>query len=251
VPAEVAALENAGAPAQDQMLYTFSLASTNAQINADLAELKAALPAGSIISSASLSNTQHFATAGSSQQPPYVEAYAVITLLLAVLISGIVVAAAVLASYSRIGVLKSIGFTPAQVVASYLIQLAVPALAGVAVGTVIGSDWAAQLIKGWDANAGVPLWIKLTVPVAVCALVALAGLFPALRAARLTAVRRSRPGKAPTPPTARVSPAWWAGCRCRGPWLSESHPRSPGLARHWPPEPSSHPDLPQRCSRSG
>ena len=61
-------------------------------------------------------------------------------LLLALLITAIVVAAAVLASYRRIGVLKSIGFTPAQVVASYLAQLAVPAVAGAAVGTVVGEQ---------------------------------------------------------------------------------------------------------------
>jgi hypothetical protein len=102
-PAEITALERAGAPAQEQMLYTFTRASTNSKINADLAELKAALPAGAIISSTSLPNTQHFATAGSSQKPPYVETYAVIVLLLAVLITAIVVAAAVIASYPGLG----------------------------------------------------------------------------------------------------------------------------------------------------
>lgn len=197
VPAEIIALQKAGAPAQDQMLYTFRRDSGNAQINADLAELNAALPAGAIISSAGLPNMQHFAAAGSAQKPPYVEAYATIALLLALLITGIVVAAAVLAGYSRIGVLKSIGFTPAQVVASYLAQLAVPAIAGAVIGTLVGGRWAAVLIKGWDANARVPLWIKLTVPVAVCALVALAGLIAAMRAARLTAVQAIAAGQSP------------------------------------------------------
>jgi ABC-type antimicrobial peptide transport system permease subunit len=182
---------------QEQMLYTFSRASSNPQVNTDLAELKAALPAGAIISSASLPNAQHFATAGSSQKPPYVETYAVIALLLALLTTAIIVAAAVLASYRRIGTLKSIGFTPAQIVATYLAQLAVPALAAAAVGTLIGSDWAASLIAGSNANAGVPLWIKLTVPVAVCTLVALAGLIPAVRAARLTAVQAIAAGQSP------------------------------------------------------
>jgi ABC-type antimicrobial peptide transport system permease subunit len=204
VPAEITALQKAGAPAREQMLFTFSRASSNAQIDSDLAELNAALPAGAIISSASLPNAQHFATAGSSQKPPYVEAYAVIVLLLALLITAIVVAAAVQASYRRTGLLKSIGFTPAQIVASYLAQIAVPAVAGAAVGTVVGIDWAASLIKGWEANAGVPLWIKLTVPVATCALVALAALIPASRAARLTAVQAIAAGH--TPRTASGSP---------------------------------------------
>jgi putative ABC transport system permease protein len=197
VPAEIAALQKAGGPAQEQMLYTFSRASTNAQDNADLAELTASLPAGAIINSASLPNTQDFATAGSSQKPPYVEAYAAILLPLAALIAAIVVASAVLASYARIGVLKGIGFTPAQIVATYLAQCAVPALAGAAVGAVAGGDWATQLIKGFDANAAVPPWITLSVPVATCALVALAGLIPAVRAARLTAVQAIAAGQSP------------------------------------------------------
>ena len=44
-PGEIAALRAAGAPAQEQMLYTFANDSTAAQVSADLAELKAALPA--------------------------------------------------------------------------------------------------------------------------------------------------------------------------------------------------------------
>jgi putative ABC transport system permease protein len=197
VPAEIATLQEAGAPAQAQMLYTFARASSNAEINADLAEVKAALPARALLSSASLPNVQHFATAGSSQKPPYVEAYAVIVVLLTLLITAIVVATAVLASYRRIGVLKSIGFTPAQIVGSYLAELSVPALAGAAVGTVIGSKWARALTNGWDANAGVPLWIKVTVPIGVCALAALCALIPALRAARLTTVQALVAGQTP------------------------------------------------------
>jgi hypothetical protein len=50
VPAGITALERAGAPRQEQMLYTFSRASTVAQVSADLGELRAALPAGAIIS---------------------------------------------------------------------------------------------------------------------------------------------------------------------------------------------------------
>ena len=48
VPGEIAALRAAGAPAQEQMLYTFTNAGSPAQVSADLAELKAALPRGAI-----------------------------------------------------------------------------------------------------------------------------------------------------------------------------------------------------------
>ena len=199
VPSEVAALQRAGAPRLEQMLYTFSHASTRAQINSDLAELKAALPAGAITSSVNPLNIAAFNRSVSAQKPPLAEPFAVIVLLLALLIAAIVVAAAVIAGYRRIGVLKSVGFTPAQIAASYLAQLALPAVVGAVVGTVIGSNWVVPLINSgpYHIHIGAPLWIKLTVPVAVLALIALAGLPPALRAARLTAVQAITAGQTP------------------------------------------------------
>ena len=204
VPDEIAALQNAGAPRLEQMLYDFASASSRRQVAADLAELKAALPAGAIVSSETLGNIEAQNKSFSAQKPPLVEPFAVIGLLLAVLITAIVVAAAVIAGYRRIGVLKSIGFTPAEVVASYLGQLALPALAAAVAGTVIGGHWAVPEINGgpYHVQVGVPLWITLTVPVAVCALVALAGFPPAVRAARLTAVEAIAAGQTP-----RAAPA--------------------------------------------
>lgn len=135
----------------------------------------------------------------SAQKPPLAEPFAVIVLLLALLIAAIVVAAAVIAGYRRIGVLKSIGFTPGQIVASYLGQLALPAVLGAVAGTVIGSSWVVPLINGgpYHIHVGAPLWIKLTVPLVVLVLVALAGLPPALRVARLTAVEAIAAGETP------------------------------------------------------
>ena len=41
-----------------------------------------------------------------------------------------VVSGVVVVGYRRIGVLKSIGFTPAQIAANYIVQTGMPALAG-------------------------------------------------------------------------------------------------------------------------
>lgn len=194
-PAEIATLEKAGAPVQEQMLYDFKGAANNGQINtklinADLARLKAALPAAAIISSATLTDDQYTGISFLAQRPQFVETFAVILLVLALLIAAIIVAASVVAGYHRIGVLKSIGFTPAQVIATYLAQLAFPAVAGAIIGTVLGNDWAVPLINGGLAHihVGAEMWIMITAPVAVCVLVALAGVPPAMRAARLTAM---------------------------------------------------------------
>ena len=84
---------------------------------------------------------------------PFVVAFAVIGLVLAVLITASVVSAAVVASYRRIGVLKSIGFTPAQVTAAYLAQIGVPALAGAVAGTALGDWQVLPLINGGNASS--------------------------------------------------------------------------------------------------
>src|SRR5262249_56277069 len=70
---------------------------------------------------------------------PFVVAFGVIGLVMSVVIVGNVVNGAVVSGYRRIGVLKSIGFTPAQVVTAYVAQAGIPALAGTLAGVVVGN----------------------------------------------------------------------------------------------------------------
>jgi putative ABC transport system permease protein len=198
IPSQLAALRANGAPAQEQMLYTFTHAATAAQVSADLAELRAAVPAGAITVSVSWLDTQSTAAQVSGLNTPFVVAFAVIGLVLAVLITASVVSAAVVAGYRRIGVLKSIGFTPAQVAATYLAQIGAPAVAGAIAGTVLGNRWVLPELNGGPFTAQpVPLWINITVPAGMLALAGLVALVPALRAGRLSAVQAIAAGQAP------------------------------------------------------
>jgi putative ABC transport system permease protein len=207
VPSEIAALRAAGAPAQEQMLYTFTNDSTAAQLSADLAELRAALPHGAVASSQPLIEPVREAPAsaggsagGGNVNTPFVVAFAVLGLVLAVLIVANVVSAAVIASYRRIGVLKSIGFTPAQITATYLAQISIPAVAGTVAGTILGNSWVLPVVGADEiqgARVFVPLWINLIVPLGLLALAGLAAAVPAVRAGRLPAVAAITAGQAP------------------------------------------------------
>ncbi len=208
VPGEIAALRAAGAPAQEQMLYRFTKAGTPAQLSADLAELKAALPRGAVASSQPLltgpppgsTPVPVGGTGGGNVNTPYVLAFGVLGVVLAVLIVANVVSAAVIASYRRIGVLKSIGFTPAQVTATYLAQISIPAVAGAVAGTILGNSWVLPVIGLYEiqgAHVSVPLWINLTAPLGMLALAGLAAAVPAVRAGRLPAVAAITAGQAP------------------------------------------------------
>jgi putative ABC transport system permease protein len=123
---------------------------------------------------------------------------------MSVLIVTNVVSGAVVAGTRRIGVLKSIGFSPGQVVASYIILVAVPALAGCLAGVVAGNLLSVPLLRQTAKVYGVgaltvPVWVDVAVPLAMLGLAGLATLLLALRAGRMSAVQAIATGRAPRP----------------------------------------------------
>jgi putative ABC transport system permease protein len=202
LPGELAALRPPGAPASAQMLYTFASAGNVRQITADVAALKAALPAGTIVRYQSWLDAIGQTSSESSFNTPFVLAFALLGLVLAVLIVATLVSGAVVAGYRRIGVLKSIGFTPLQVGAAYVAQAGIPAAAGITAGMVAGNLWVTPMLSGPAGLLGVsaqhvPAWIDLTVPAGMILLVGLAALIPAVRAGRLPAIEVMAAGQAP------------------------------------------------------
>ncbi|RKT18640.1 ABC-type lipoprotein release transport system permease subunit [Streptomyces sp. 1114.5] len=106
--------------------------------------------------------------------------------------------------YRHIGVLKSIGFTPRQVVTVYLTMVSVPAVVGTALGTAAG--WAASYPILRSAFSGIATgtaviepagWLPAATLIGVPLLVALAALVPASRAHRLSAAQAISAGSAP------------------------------------------------------
>jgi putative ABC transport system permease protein len=120
------------------------------------------------------------------------------------LIVANVVSGAVVAGTRRIGVLKSIGFSPGQVVASYVIQVTVPAFVGCVIGVVAGNLLAVPLL-GQTAQVygvgtlAVPVWVDVAVPLGMLGLAGVAAVLLALRAGRMSAVQAIATGRAPRP----------------------------------------------------
>ena len=126
-PGEITRLQAPGAPQSAQMLYRFTHAASYGEVRADVAEVSRALPPGTVTGAASWLAAENQATGNGAIMEPFVVAFALIGLVMAVLIVGNVVSGAVVAGYQRIGVLKSIGLTPAQVVVAYLSRVGWPA----------------------------------------------------------------------------------------------------------------------------
>ena len=197
-PATAAALH----PVAAQMLYRFRGAGTAAAVRAGLAAVAAALPPHAIGSALSWLTVRATQEPGIAPIAPFLIAFGVTGLVLSVLIVINVVSGAVLASYRRIGILKSLGFTPGQVAAAYTSQAMIPATAGCLAGLVIGNLLAGPLLGRTAtvygvATLGVPAWVNAAVPGALIALTGLAALLPAVRASRLSAVQAIAAGRAP------------------------------------------------------
>src|SRR5215471_18832720 len=171
-------------------------------MRADVARVSAALPRGAVTGTQSYLEIKLQESSGIAPIVPFVVAFGVIGLVLSVLIVVNVVSGAVVAGYRRIGVLKSIGFTPGQVVAAYTGQVLVSAIVGCLAGVVLGNILAmpvlAQTANVYQVGAlHVPVWVDVMVPLVMCCLVAIAAVLPALRAGRLSAVQAFATGRAP------------------------------------------------------
>ncbi len=200
VPAEITALHGPGVA---QMLYRFDRAGSGPAVAADIAAVRAALPAGSLLGTPeSYLDVKQQAAAQTAPWVPFIVAFGVIALVMSVLIVINVISGAVVGGTRRIGVLKSVGFTPAAVVGTYVLQVAIPALAGCVAGAVCGELLSAPLLSlnGEVYGLGVlfmPLWVVIVVPLAMLVLTCIAATVPALRAGQMSAVQAIATGRAP------------------------------------------------------
>jgi len=201
-PAELSSLVKLGAPPSAELLYRFAQAATVSQLSADVAAVSRTLPAGTVTDWGSWLTAQQAENSNAAIMEPFVLAFALIGLVMAVLIVGNVISGAVIAQYQRIGVLKSLGLTPAQVMAVYLGRIGWPALAGCLSGAAGGYLLAIPVLRQSAGAYGVgqqlvPLWALVLAPVGMFAVTVGAALGPALRAGRLSAVAAIAAGRAP------------------------------------------------------
>jgi putative ABC transport system permease protein len=202
VPAQIGRLRSAKAPAGAQMLYRFRTADSAAAVRADVAAVTAGLPRGAVPATESYLTVRNAEASGIAPIAPFLVAFGLTGLVMSALIVINVVGGAVVAGYRRIGILKSIGFTPGQVVTAYAVQAVAPAAAGCTAGLVVGNLLAAPLLGSAASvygvgSLGVPAWVDAAVAAAMCCLVGLAAVASALRAGLLSATAAIAAGRAP------------------------------------------------------
>lgn len=193
LPSALDALTVPGATPGYQMLYRFAAAETEAEVDAGRAAVAATLPAGAVTGARSWLDVRQQAVEDAAVFVPFLVAFAVLGLVMAVLIVGTVIAGAVAAATRRIGVLKAFGATPAGVVRAFVTQALIPSAAGAMVGTVAGNLLALPVLAETgelygSENTTIAWWVTLVVPGGILAVVAVTAWAASLRAARLRTV---------------------------------------------------------------
>lgn len=202
-PTQTDVLHATGTVLSRQMLYRFAAADTDAAVRASLATATAGLPKDALAGATTYQAVRLRAAESIKPMVPFVVAFSVLGLAISVLIVVNVVAGAVVSGFRAIGVQKSLGFTPAQVVAVYagqILAVCVPAcLLGVALGRLAAVPLLARTAEAYDVPGAtaVPAWVLLAVLLGVPVIVGLAALGPAVRGGRFSAVQAITVGRAP------------------------------------------------------
>jgi putative ABC transport system permease protein len=204
VPEQIAALTAPGAPATYQMLYRFATAGTTAQVDADQAAVQATVPAGALTGVRSWLITRVNSSGNTVLFVPFLIAFGMLGVLMAVLIIGNVIAGAVSTGTRRIGILKALGFTPAQVVRAYMVQALIPAVVGAGLGVITGNLLIIPILSQTNkvygtTDSGVAPWIDIAVAAGALVMVAVTALAAASRAGRLRTVEVLAVGRTPSP----------------------------------------------------
>ncbi|TDD76667.1 ABC transporter permease [Actinomadura darangshiensis] len=211
-PAQIAALR----PSRLLMAYRFARAGDASQVKASVAAATAGLPMEGYDS---YTATRQSFEENFNELLPFVTVFGALAMAVSVFLIGNVVSGAVVSGYRRIGVMKALGFTPAQVTAVYLVMIMTSALAGCAVGLVAGHLLAARmtatLAEGFElpSAGGGGLALDVAAGGCVLVLVVLAALLPAMRAGRLPAVQAISAGTVSRRGRGRRAQRWLARTR--------------------------------------
>ncbi|HEX6867613.1 MAG TPA: FtsX-like permease family protein, partial [Candidatus Limnocylindrales bacterium] len=202
-PEDVIGIDPARTPLQ-QMLYRVDPSATEADLRSAIGSITSSLGAEAVSDTRTYLEVKAGVDQLADLYVPILLAFSIFALLAAAFTIANVVSGVVLTSYGTIGVMKAIGYTPAQVTAILLAQIMVPAAVGVIAGIAVGTAASMPVIEQTAASFGLPAASAVSWPVigAVLAIAlsvaAVAAIGPAIRAGRIGAVAAMTRGAAPS-----------------------------------------------------
>ncbi|WP_238161869.1 ABC transporter permease [Micromonospora endolithica] len=229
LPSAIGALDGPGTADGYQMLYRFADARTATEVESGRDAVVATLPPGVVTGARSWLDVRQRAVEDAAVFVPFLVAFALLGIVMAILVVGTVVAGSVGAATRRIGILKALGCTPAGIVRAYVAQALFAATVGAVAGTVTGNLIALPVLAETEqlygsANATIAWWVTLLAAGGMLAVVAVTAWIAALRAGRLRTVDAIAVGRASGPARGR----WASHLAAR---LPVARPVGLGLAR--------------------
>lgn len=191
-------------PAQYLVAYRLHNASTPADIDAAIRAISAAVPQGAVADTSNYLAAKLDADRTTAVMIPFLLAFSVFALMASALIIANLVGGAVIAGTKDIGVMKSIGFTPTQVIAVFAGQMVLPAAAGALFGLPVGVALSQPFLDDTAHAFGLPRTFGFAPGPdaaglgAILAAVAIVAVAASLRAGHQSAAQAITAGSAPT-----------------------------------------------------
>jgi len=192
------------------MDYRFTGDPTSAQLQGYVDRLRASLPSGSISGSLNYILIRSIFNITNQILTGVLSAFSVFALAATIAIVATLVTGIVISAYREIGIMKSIGFTPAQVVGVFALQIVIPALVACVLGIVAGTLASQPLLANSSHALGLAYTPTYSIGLDVALLaggllvVAAAATLPALRAGLLKPIAAIAKASAPRGASGRL-----------------------------------------------
>ena len=190
-------------PAQYLVAYRLHNAATQADIAAAIGAITSSVPDTSVQDSSNYLDAKLNADRTTAVMIPFLLAFSAFALLASALIIANLISGAVIAGIREIGIMKSVGFTPGQVVVTFAGRTLLPAAAGCAIGLPAGVVLSQPFLSDTAHAFGLPRTFGFAPGpdalglAAILGVVVLATIFGSMRAGRMSAASAIAAGSAP------------------------------------------------------
>ena len=190
---------------QTSYLMDFRLvhAATNQDVVSAANSISAGLPQGAVVDTSNYLDAKLGADRTTAVMIPFLLAFSIFALLASALIIANLVSGAVIAGTRDIGIMKSVGFTPAQVVGVLAGQMLLPAMVGCVLGVPVGILASQPFLSDTAHAFGLPRTFGVAPGpdalgvLAILLVVIATTIFASLRAGRMSAASAIATGSSP------------------------------------------------------
>src|SRR5437899_3099004 len=192
------------------MDYRFAADPTAAQLTGYVDQLRASLPPGSISGSLNYILVGSIFNITNQILTGVLSAFSVFALAATIAIVATLVTGIVISAYREIGIMKSIGFMPSQVVGVFALQILIPAVVACVLGIAAGTAASQPLLANSSHALGLgytpaySVGLDLALLAGGLLVVAVAAIVPALRAGLLKPIAAIAKASAPRGASGRI-----------------------------------------------